>query len=195
MEQGVSRDECTSVLSTDLYPGATTVIQYLTPTEVAQGQAKHSGDSDAKNKEDGLSLGAKIGIAIGAVAIVVLITGAIAFFILRKRRAAKLSAAQRSGDFSKPTPGHYEPPTGVATSQYDPGSPAPPAYASPVAQYGQPGMPNERSEYYKAPIAGAGTPYQNNAETYRQDGGQVAEMPVPEPQVYEMGASEPEKKS
>jgi hypothetical protein len=166
----------------------------MTPTEAAQGQKKHSGDSSSANKKGGLSLGTKIGIAIGAVAIVVLIAGSIAFFILRIRRAAKSSASQASGEFSKPTSGHYEPPTGVATSQYDPGSPAPPAYASPVAQYVQPGPPNGQSEYYKAPIPGAGSLYQKSPETYRHDAGQVAEMPVPEPQIYEIGSSEPERK-
>jgi hypothetical protein len=66
-----------------------------------------------------------------------------------------------------------------------------------VDQYGQPGAPGAgQSEYYKTPLqpaaGGVGSPYQENATTFRHDAVELAEMPAEQAQnkVYEMAMPE-----
>ncbi|KAF2750567.1 hypothetical protein M011DRAFT_174483 [Sporormia fimetaria CBS 119925] len=137
------------------------------------------GFAEAKPKaKGGMSVGAKVGIAIGAVALVAIIAAAV-FFLMRRRRAKKY------GTVAPPPAGQYVPP-GVETAY------APPAYAPGPQPSGFEPMRGQESEYYKpameqSPQPAAATPYKDGTGVSYP---QVAEMAGKPVEVHEIGTSE-----
>lgn len=91
----------------------TTVVQYRLPPG-GSGPTSEPSNSPAPQNEDeskGLPVGAIVGIATGAFAVLCLLAGALLFFIRRRKRAAKYGIMPEGTLHGPPGVGTYEEPT------------------------------------------------------------------------------------